>query len=62
MMMMTTVLLIAALVWGAVLIVVGLIAALRKPDKAEAEKIQRLAEQMSKASRDDPDEPARFVP
>ena len=60
--MMTTVLLISALVWGAVLIVVGLIAALRKPDKAEPEKIERLAEQMLKASRDDPDEPARFVP
>jgi len=59
---MTTALLIAALVWGAVLIVMGFIAALRKPDKAEAEKIRRLDEQMKKASRDDPDEPARFVP
>jgi hypothetical protein len=60
--MMTTALLIAALVWGAVLIVVGSMAALREPDKAEAEKIKRLDEQISKASRDDPDEPARFVP
>jgi len=59
---MTTALLIAALVWGAVLIVMGFIAALQKPDKAEAEKIRRLDEQMKKASRDDPDEPARFVP
>jgi hypothetical protein len=59
---MTTALLIAALVWGAVLIIMGFIAALRKPDKAEAEKIRRLDEQMKKASRDDPDEPARFVP
>lgn len=54
-------LLMAALAGGVALIVTGFVAALRKPDKAEAERIRRLDEAMMKASRDDPNEPARFV-
>jgi hypothetical protein len=60
--MQKTVLFIAALASGVMLIVAGFISALRKPDKKEAERVRRLDEQMKKASRYDPNEPARFVP
>ena len=60
--MHTTLLLIAALFGGVLLIVLGFIAALRKPGKAEAERIRRSDEMMKRAFRDDPNEPARWVP
>jgi hypothetical protein len=60
--MRTTLLLFAALLGGVLLIVLGFIAALRKPDKAEAERIRRSDEMMRGAFRDDPNEPARWVP
>ena len=44
------------------LIGLGFIAALRKPDTAEAERIRRSDEMMRGAFRDDPNEPARWVP
>lgn len=60
--MHTTLLLVAALVGGILLIALGFVAALRKPDKAEAERIRRSDEMMKKSFRDDPQEPARWVP
>jgi hypothetical protein len=55
--------LIAALVGGVLLIIVlGFVAALRKPGKAEAERIRRSDEMMKRAFRDDPNEPACWVP
>jgi hypothetical protein len=60
--MHASLLLIAALLGGVTLVALGFVAALRKPDKAEIERIRRSDEKMRKASRDDPNEPARFVP
>lgn len=60
--MRTSLLLIAALLGGSVLIGLGFTTALRKPEKAEGERIRRSDEGMKKAIRDDPNEPARFVP
>jgi hypothetical protein len=57
-----TLLLVAAIVGGILLIAMGFIAAVRKPDKAEAERIRRSDEMMRGAVRDDPNEPARWVP
>jgi len=60
--MHTSLLLIAVLLGGVLLIVLGFVAALRKPGKAEAERIRRSDEMMKGAFRDDPNEPARWVP
>jgi|HubBroStandDraft_2_1064218.scaffolds.fasta_scaffold139402_3 hypothetical protein len=60
--MHTTLLLIAALIGGILLIIMGFVAALRKPAKGEAERIKRSDEMMPGAVRDDPNEPARWVP
>lgn len=60
--MHSTLLLIAAILGGVLLIVLGFVAALRKPGKAEAERIRRSDEMMKGAFRDDPNEPARWVP
>src|SRR5580692_10758803 len=51
-----TLLLVAAIVGGILLIAMGFIAAVRKPDKAEAERIRRSDEMMRGAVRDDPNE------
>jgi hypothetical protein len=59
---MATILFLAALGWGILLIVMGFISALRKLAKNEEHRITRLDEAMKKGSRDDPNEPARFVP
>jgi len=59
--MRTSLLLIAVLTGGIVLVVLAFIAALRKPDNEEAERIKRMDEDMTISS-EDPNEPARFVP
>jgi hypothetical protein len=50
-----------AIIWGIILIVVAVVTGLRKPSKSEAERIARLDRAMMK-TKDDPIEPARFVP
>ncbi len=60
--MRTTLLLTAALLGGALLILLGFIAAMRKPDKQETERIRRSDKMMKGASRDDSNELARWVP
>jgi hypothetical protein len=54
-------LLVVAVLGGVVLVILGFMSALRRPDKAEAERI-RHSDEMMKRVRDDPNEPARFVP
>jgi len=60
--MRTTLLLTSALLGGALLILLGFIAAMRKPDKQETERIRRSDKMMKGASRDDSNELARWVP
>jgi hypothetical protein len=55
-------LLVIAIFGGLILIVLGFVAALQKSDKREDERIKRSDERMKKAFRDDPNEPARWVP
>jgi hypothetical protein len=55
-------LLVIALFGGLVFIVLGFVAALQKSDKTEDESTKRSDERMKKAFRDDPNEPARWVP
>jgi hypothetical protein len=55
-------LLVIAIFGGLILIVLGFVAALQKSGKREDESIKRSDERMKKAFRDDPNEPARWVP
>ena len=55
-------LIILALVMGIGLIVIALVAGIRKSSRSETAMIQRLDEAMKKGCKDDPIEPARFVP
>jgi hypothetical protein len=47
---------------GFVLTVLAFVAALQKSDKTEDESMKRSDARMKKAFRDDPNEPARWVP
>lgn len=58
---MASFLILGAMIWGVGLIVLAIVAGLRKPDKSEAERIARLDKAMMK-TKDDAIEPARFVP
>lgn len=53
---------IAAIVGGIALVLLGFFEALRKPSKKEAERIKRIDQDMIRGTSDDPSDPARFVP
>jgi len=54
-------LILGAIIWGIALIVLAIVTGLRRPDKSEAKRIARLDKAMMR-TKDDPIEPARFVP
>ncbi len=61
--MRPSLLLVAAIAGGVILVAMGFVAALRKPDRdEEAQRMKLQDDAMMKASRDDAIEPARFVP
>lgn len=58
---MASLLILGAIIWGITLTVLAIVMGLRKRDKSQRERIARLEQAMMK-TKDDPIEPARFVP